>query len=103
MTTPDGMKSGKLMGHSALFCPVAILVLSLPMQVAAILAARRLAPVRPGLAGMAAGLIAGGIAALASGLACTEGALVFVAVWYSAGMILSGLAGWVVGRRVLRW
>jgi hypothetical protein len=103
LNAPAGMKTGKLMGHSALVCPVAILVMSLPMQVAAILAARRLAPVRPGLAGLAAGLVAGGVAALAYGLACTEGALVFVAVWYSAGMVLSGLAGWAIGRRVLCW
>lgn len=103
MNAPAGMKTGKLMGHSALFCPVAILVMSLPMQVVAVLAARRLAPVRPGLAGLAAGLVAGGVAALAYALACTEGALTFVAVWYSAGMILSGLAGWAIGRHMLRW
>lgn len=103
LAAPEAMRSAKLIGHSALVCPVAILVMSVPMQVAAMLAARPLAPVRPGLAGLAAGLVAGGVAALAYGLACTEGALVFVAVWYSAGMLLSGLAGWAIGRRMLRW
>lgn len=103
MAAPELMRSGKLMGHSALFCPVAILLMSLPMLGAALWAARELAPVRPGLAGAAAGMLAGGVAALAYGLACTEGALVFVAVWYSAGMLLATALGALAGRLLLRW
>jgi hypothetical protein len=103
LRAPPGMQMGKLVGHSALFCPAAILIMSLPMLGAALWAARGLAPLRPGLAGAAAGMMAGGLAALAYGLACTEGALVFVAVWYSLGMLLATALGALAGRFLLRW
>lgn len=90
-------------GGTAFSCPLVILALSLPVLAAALAAGQRLAPTRPGLMGASAGLFAGGVAAMAYGLACTEGALVFVAVWYSAGLVLAVLAGWVAGRFALRW
>jgi hypothetical protein len=103
LAIPPGMQLGKLAGHSALVCPVAILAMSVPMLGLALWAARGLAPTRPVLAGAAAGLLAGGVAALAYGLACTEGALVFVAVWYSLGMALACGLGALAGRWLLRW
>jgi hypothetical protein len=103
MTAPAAARMQRLMGHSSLLCPVAILVLSLPVLAAMLAVGRQMAPERPGLLGAAAGLVAGGVAAAAYGLICTEGALVFVATWYSAGLALAALAGWAIGRRVLRW
>ncbi len=103
MTVPPGMKAGKLLGNSAVLCPVAILVMSVPLLGTGVWAARGLAPVQPVLAGAAAGMAAGGLAAIAYGLACTEGALVFVAVWYTLGILLSTALGALAGRVLLRW
>lgn len=94
---------GRLMGHSALVCPLFILGSSLPAMMAILAALRTLAPVHPARAGAAAGLAAGGIAAMAYALACTEGAAAFIAAWYTLGMLLSAGLGALIGPRVLRW
>ena len=95
--------SRQIFGHSALICPVAILILSLPALAGLLWAARRLAPVRVWLAGAAAGLAAGGLAAFAYSLGCTEGSLTFVSIWYTAGVALATAFGALIGPRVLRW
>ncbi|QYK42627.1 MAG: DUF1109 domain-containing protein [Paracoccaceae bacterium] len=103
MSTDAGARSMRLMGKSASQCPLAILALSLPAMAVAMAAARQLAPVRLRLAGAAAGLAAGGLAAMAYALACTEGAPAFIAVWYTLGMLLAAGLGALIGPRALRW
>ncbi|HSF63618.1 MAG TPA: NrsF family protein [Paracoccaceae bacterium] len=103
LATPAPDRLARAMGGSALTCPIAILALALPALGATLTAARRLAPLDPTRAGLAAGLAAGGLAAAAYALACTEGATAFVAVWYSAGIALTGLLGAALGPRTLRW
>lgn len=103
MATPAPERLARALGGSALICPLAILGLSLPALAATLTAARRLAPMNPARAGLAAGLAAGGLAAAAYALACTEGATAFVAIWYSAGILLAGLLGAALGPRILRW
>lgn len=93
----------QILGKSALICPFAILALSVPALAGMLWAARQLAPVHVRLTGAAAGLAAGGLAAVAYTLGCTEGALTFVAIWYTAGIALATLLGALVGPRVLRW
>ncbi|MGQ0565653.1 MAG: NrsF family protein [Gemmobacter sp.] len=100
---PRDTWGGYIMGHSALICPFAILALSLPALGAMLWGARVLAPVRLRLAGAAAGLAAGGLGALAYSLGCTEGALTFVALWYTGGIALATGLGWLAGPRLLRW
>jgi hypothetical protein len=100
---PQGARFGHLVGHSAARCPWAILALSIPALAGIMWALRGLAPTRLGLAGLAAGLLAGAIGAAAYALSCTEEAAAFVAVWYSLGIALSGLLGAALGGRVLRW
>ena len=56
-----------------------------------------------GFAGASAGLLCGGVAAMAYGLSCTETAPVFVATWYSLGMALPAVLGGLLGPWVLRW
>jgi hypothetical protein len=92
-----------LMGHSAMICPWLILGLSLPILAAALAALRRLAPTRPGLAGLAAGLAAGGVGAFVYAFSCNETAMPFVAIWYTLPVALCGLIGAVAGRFALRW
>lgn len=103
LATPAPDRIARAMGGSALICPFAILALSLPALAGTLSAARRLAPLNPTRAGLAAGLAAGGLAAAAYALACTEGATAFVAIWYSAGILLTGLLGAALGPRTLRW
>lgn len=101
--TEPGARMMRLMGKSAVQCPVAITLLALPALAVALHAARALAPVSPRLAGAAAGLAAGGVAAAAYALACTEGAAAFITVWYTLGMGLAAGLGALLGPRVLRW
>jgi hypothetical protein len=92
-----------LMGHSAMLCPWRILVIGLPILAGAVWAVRGLAPTRLGLAGLAAGVAAGGLGAAIYALACNETSAPFLAVWYTLGIAaLTGL-GALLGSRVLRW
>ena len=92
-----------LMGGSHTVCPWNILVLALPIFVGVLWSLSRLAPTRPVLTGTAAGLLAGAAGAWIYGLHCNESAAVFVAVWYTFGIALTGLLGAFAGRLALRW
>jgi hypothetical protein len=91
------------LGGTWLSCPWSIVGLSVPVLIALLLAMRRLAPARPAIAGLTAGLASGGLAATAYGLHCPEWSASFVATWYALGILASGLLGSVAGMRVLRW
>jgi hypothetical protein len=84
-------------------CAFSVAALSIPALALALLALRRLAPTRPAIAGLAAGLLSGGLAATAYGLHCPETSAAFVATWYLLGVLGSGLLGAFAGVRVLRW
>ena len=74
--------------------------------VAAVVALRgkaRLAPTRLTLAGALAGLFAGGMGAFVYAFHCPETAAPFVALWYSAGILLTTALGALLGPRLLRW
>lgn len=92
-----------LMGKSWRVCPRNIIALSLPSLAVALVVVRGLAPTRLALAGAAAGLFAGGVAATIYGLHCPEHSLVFVAVWYSLGVGLVAALGAALGPWALRW
>ena len=74
----------------------------LPLAVA-LWAIRQGAPTRPMLTGFIAGLLSGGIAATAYATHCPDDSPLFVVLWYPVGILLLGIAGAVLGRRVLRW
>jgi hypothetical protein len=68
-----------------------------------LLALRHGAPTRPALAGAAAGLLAGSIAATFYAAHCTDDSPLFVATWYTiaiAGLAVLGAAG---ASRFARW
>lgn len=100
---PAEARMGTLMGSTASVCPWRIAGLGLLVLPPALLAARRFAPLSPALAGAAAGLFAGGLAATAYGLHCGEQAVSFLVVWYTAGVLLTALLGALAGARLLRW
>lgn len=101
--TPVAERARSLLGHSWATCPWSVLALSLPALAGAIWALRGLAPTRPRVAGLAAGLFAGAVGAFGYAFSCTESALGFVALWYTLGIALSGALGALVGPRFLRW
>ena len=92
-----------LAGSSWALCSVHVAVVSIPAFAAVMWAVSGLAPTRLGVAGFAAGMLAGAIGAAAYSIHCDEMELPFLAVWYSLGMLLPGAAGAVIGPRWLRW
>jgi hypothetical protein len=99
---PDDMMP-LIVGQSSLQCVPRIVVLGLPVLFGAILALRRLAPRNPTLAGFAAGIMAGGAGAWVYSFACNETGMMFLALWYTLGIITVGVIGAVLGRFLLRW
>jgi hypothetical protein len=91
------------MGSSARVCPVIIFALSVPLLGGIFWALQSLAPTRLTQAGAAAGLLSGSTAATIYALHCPETGAPFVALWYSAGILLSTLVGALLGRWALRW
>lgn len=101
--TPVEDRMPLLMGQSWRVCPRNILALSLPILGATLFVVRQLAPTRLVLAGAAAGLFSGGVAAVVYGLHCPESTMPFVAVWYSLGITAPALIGAALGPWALRW
>lgn len=100
---PEAEFSRLILGHSAATCSIAILLVSLPSLAAAFWALRRLAPTRLAQAGAGAGLFAGSEGAFVYAFYCTEDAALFVAVWYTIGILLTATLGAFLGRSLLRW
>jgi hypothetical protein len=101
--TPAALRPAALMGHSWQACPLYVPALAAPVLAGLLWALRGLAPTRPGAAGAAAGLLAGALGAAGYALVCTEDSTAFIALWYSAGIALTGVLGAALGPRVLRW
>lgn len=93
----------ELMGATAMVCPWLITLSGAPILVAMIMAMRRFAPHSPTLAGVAAGLVAGGLGAWAYAFYCGETGMMFMAVWYTLGIAMTALLGAIMGRVLLRW
>lgn len=100
---PGADRLAYLLGHSWTACPWNVLGLSLPALAGTLWAVRGLAPTRPRVAGLAAGLLAGAVGAFGYALSCPEVSIAFVAVWYSLGIAMVGGLGAAMGPRVLRW
>ena len=96
-------RAGLFWGASWRYCPLLIALLSLPLLAATLRMMRSLAPTRLRLAGAAAGLAAGAVAALVYCLHCPELSAVFVGFWYLLGMLIPTALGALLGPRVLAW
>lgn len=90
-------------GKNGLYCLTVVPALGIVPLALGIWALRRGAPTRPGLAGLCAGLLAGGIAATFYAANCTDDSPLFVATWYPLAIGMLGVAGAVLGRRFARW
>ena len=92
-----------IVGDQWLECLLSIPIIAIVPFAATIFAVRRAAPTNLVRAGAVAGLIAGGVSAMAYALHCTDDSLPFVAVWYGGTIVLCTLAGAALGPRILRW
>jgi len=84
-------------------CLLSIPIIAIVPFAVVIFAVRRAAPTNLVRTGAVAGLLAGGVSAVAYALHCTGDSLPFVAIWYGATIVLCTLAGAALGPRLLRW
>ncbi len=101
--SPTTAYPGLIFGFSALICPFLIALFGLPAFFANMWFLRRGAPMNPGLAGFVAGACAGATGGWVYSWACVENGMPFIAIWYTSGVLLSGIAGALVGQFRLRW
>jgi len=92
-----------ILGDEWLECLLSIPIIAILPFAVVIFAVRRAAPTNLVRTGAVAGLIAGGVSAVAYALHCTDDSLPFVAVWYGATIVLCTLAGAALGPRLWRW
>lgn len=92
-----------IVGDQWLECLLSIPIIAIVPFAVAIWAVRKAAPTNLARTGAFAGLIAGGVSAMAYAFHCTDDSLPFVAVWYGGTIVLCTLAGAALGPRLLRW
>ena len=100
---PESQWMPHLVGHNARICLTLIPLLSVGPLACLLTALRASAPSNPGLAGAVAGLAASGIAATFYAAHCTDDSALFVMTWYSMATLIVTTAGYLVGRKLLKW
>jgi hypothetical protein len=92
-----------MMGDGWLECLLSIPVIAVVPFTVIMWAVRMAAPTNLTRTGALAGLVAGGISAVAYALHCTDDSLPFVALWYGGTVALCTIAGALSGHKLLRW
>ena len=100
---PSAHWNRMILGDQWLECLLSIPIIAIVPFAVTNWAVRRAAPTNLVRTGAVAGLIAGGVSAIAYALHCTDDSLPFVAVWYGGTIVLCTLAGAALGPRLLRW
>jgi hypothetical protein len=103
LVLPESQWMPHLVGHNARLCLTLIPLLSVGPLACLLAALREGAPSSPGLAGAVAGLAASGIAATFYAANCTDDSALFVMTWYPMATLIVTTAGYLVGRKLLRW
>jgi hypothetical protein len=103
LVLPESQWMPSLVGHNARFCLTLIPLLSIGPLACLLAALREGAPTNPGLAGAVAGLAASGIAATFYAANCTDDSALFVITWYPIAILIVTTAGYLIGRKLLRW
>lgn len=103
LVLPESQWMPHLVGHNARLCLTLIPLLSVGPLACLLAALREGAPSSPGLAGAVAGLAASGIAATFYAASCTDDSALFVMTWYPMATLIVTTAGYLVGRKLLRW
>lgn len=103
VSTPAEGRQMALVGKTMVTCLVTIPLLSVLPVTAILLGLRKGATTAPALAGFAAGLGGGGLAAMTYAMHCTEDSPLFYVTWYGLAIAGVTLASTLIGSRVLRW
>ena len=103
LVVPSGQWVSKLIGHNARICLTLIPLLSIGPLICFMAALRRGAPSNPGRTGATAGLAASGIAATFYAANCNDDSPLFVATWYPIAILAVSAAGYLIGRKALKW
>jgi hypothetical protein len=103
LVLPENQWLPRLVGVNARLCLTLIPLLAAGPLACLLAALRQGAPSRPGLAGAVAGLAASGIAASFYAAHCTDDSPLFVMTWYLIATLIVTMAGYLIGRRLLRW
>jgi hypothetical protein len=99
----SGTWSGKLVGTNSIACLTYIPLIGIGPLAIFLRALCHGAPTRPALAGAAAGLAAGGIAATFYAAQCTDDSPLFVATWYTIAIAGLALIGAAAADRFAQW
>jgi hypothetical protein len=100
---PRSLWMVRLVGSNAINCMTLIPLLSIVPLAAFLGVLRRGAAFDPGRTGAAAGLAAAAIAASFYALNCFDDSPLFVITWYPLAVSIVVAAGYLLGRRMLRW
>ncbi len=100
---PKSHWDAMITGDEWLQCLLSIPIIAIVPFAISIWAVRQGAPTDLARTGALAGLVAGGVSAMAYSLHCTDDSLPFVAVWYGGTIALCTFAGAALGPRLLRW
>jgi hypothetical protein len=92
-----------LIGKNSPECPFLIVAIGAIPLALFVWSLRNAAPSRPALAGIVAGIAAGGVGASFYAAHCTDDSALFVATWYTLGVAMLAIAGGIAGRIVARW
>nr|WP_222858735.1 DUF1109 domain-containing protein [Rhizobium mesosinicum] len=103
LVVPQADWASRTEGQFSAFCLFFVPTLSIAPLAAILYSIREGAPENPGTAGAVAGLAAGGIAAAIYAWHCPDDSPLFLATWYSIGILVATTAGFLLGRKVLRW
>jgi hypothetical protein len=103
LVLPESQWMPRLVGDNARLCLTLIPLLSIGPLACLLAALREGAPSSPGLAGAVAGLAASGIAATFYAANCTDDSALFVMTWYPIATLIVTVAGYLIGRKLLRW
>ena len=102
-STADAERVAAFTGGGFPICAIVIPTLAAPSAAAIFFWLRKQAPTRPALAGLAAGVLSGALAAMAYALTCPVDSAAFVATWYPVGIAACAALGALAGKFALRW
>lgn len=100
---PAAEWGARLVGTNSPECPFLIVALGVVPLALFLWSLRNAAPAQPSLAGIVAGIAAGGIGASFYAAHCTDDSPLFVATWYTLGVAMLAVAGGFAARIVARW
>ncbi len=84
-------------------CLIRISIISIPIFLSLVWAARSMAPTQLRITGAAIGFAAGSLGAAIYAFHCVETGASFIFLWYSAAILIVSCAGALIAPRFLRW